>query len=277
MEKAIVALAGTLLLANSAATAVEQGITGKRLLLRNTPKTQVLSSDPLIAVGVNGGSGDPRCAPQGSGLGGSMTLTHSAGYSITVTMPCANWSTNSRGTFYKYKDLASTPKTTAIIKAGRLRLSSIGGQGLPTASAATIDVRVSIGSDKYCLEFSGTGDGNGRKFLVKDAPAGACQHCGDNLREGTEMCDGSDAACPTFSYCSPDCSGCVPVPECPGGCWSGNGAVPELPACAPCCTQNDDCHYYCGLAAELMACDNAYVPYCEAAVATACAAECGCP
>jgi hypothetical protein len=52
--------------------------------------------------------------------------------------------------------------------------------------AATVTAEVTIGADKYCMTFTGTGDGS--KFLVKDASTGTCAPtvptCGNNVREG---------------------------------------------------------------------------------------------
>ena len=103
------------------------------------------------------------------------------------------------------------------------------GKGAPVAvpnGAASIDVVLSLdgGTNTYCMTFSGMGDGS--KFLVKDASAGACPGggavCGNNVREGTESCDGTDdTACP--GLCQADCT-CPPPPACTGQlvggfCW----------------------------------------------------------
>jgi hypothetical protein len=161
------------ILSGSAASAADQGVTGKKLLLKNNPKMVLLSKDVLVAAGANGSSADPRCVPDGGGgLGGSVKLDDGVN-TATLNMPCANWTTNSAGTQYKYKDTAGVPKVCKI-KSGLLKVVSpagIGGFPVPNGSA-TVDVEVQIGSDRYCMAFSGTGDGN--KFLVKDSSAGTC-------------------------------------------------------------------------------------------------------
>ena len=210
-----------LLVAESNAHATDQGITGKKLLLKSNPKMVLLSKDALVVPGANGGTSDPRClADGGSGSGASVTLTKNGFDTVTLSMPCANWSANGAGTLYKYKDTTGTPKVGKI-KDGLLTVISPGMGGFPVPNGVwTVTAEVAIGTDKYCMSFSGTGDGD--KFLVKDqAGVGTCavsQTCGNNVREGTEICDGTDS-CP--QGCSSDCSSCPPpCPATTGGfCW----------------------------------------------------------
>lgn len=159
-------------LSASHANAADQAISGKKLLLKSSPKMVLLSKDALVIAGANGSSSDPRCLGDGGGgLGGSITLDDGTN-SATLPMPCANWTTNGSGTLYKFKDPAGAPKV-AKVKGGLLKIVSPGLGGFPVPNgAATIDVQVQIGSDSYCMTFTGTGNGN--KFLVKDAVAGAC-------------------------------------------------------------------------------------------------------
>jgi len=211
-----------LLVAESNAHATDQGITGKKLLLKSNPKMVLLSKDGAVVPGATGSSADPRClADGGSGSGASVTLSKNGFDTVTLSMPCANWSANSAGTLYKYKDTTGTPKVGKI-KDGLLTVISPGMGGFPVPNGVwTVTAEVAIGTDKYCMSFSGTGDGD--KFLVKDqAGVGTCavsQTCGNNVREGTEICDGTDS-CP--QGCSSDCSSCPPIPcqaTTGGFCW----------------------------------------------------------
>jgi hypothetical protein len=170
---AISAVLGAALLCGNRAGAADQAVSGKKLLLKGNPKMVLISKDLLVTAGANGSSADPRCVGDGGGgLGGSVELDDGTN-SVTLAMPCANWSTNGAGSLYAYKDTAGVPKK-AKIKAGLLKVVSPAGMGgFPVPSgAATIDVEVQVGSDKYCMTFSGTGDGS--KFLVKDAAATSC-------------------------------------------------------------------------------------------------------
>ena len=127
-----------------------------------------------MVPGANGNSADPRCVVDGgSGSGVSVELDDGTN-SVTLNMPCENWTTNGKGTLYKYKDEAGVPKVGKI-KAGLLKVVSPAGMGgfpVPNGAAATVYVQVTVGTDKYCMTFTGAGDGD--KFLVKDATAGAC-------------------------------------------------------------------------------------------------------
>src|SRR5262245_32464653 len=161
------------MLVSSVANAADKGVTGKKLLLKSNPKMVLLSKDALVVPGANGSSSDPRCvADGGSGSGVSVKLDDGI-TGVMLSMPCEKWVTNGSGSLYKYKDSAGVPKT-AKVKAGLLKVGSpdgIGGFSVPTGDA-TVSVEVTVGTDKYCMAFTGTGDGN--KFLVKDAPAGSC-------------------------------------------------------------------------------------------------------
>ena len=168
-----VTVIGAALFSAAHANAADQAISGKKLLLKSNPKMVLISKDLLVTAGANGSSADPRCVGDGGGgLGGSVKLDDGSN-SVTLAMPCANWSTNGAGSLYSYKDTAGVPKK-AKIKAGLLKVVSPAGMGgFPVPpGAATVDVEVQVGSDKYCMTFSGTGDGN--KFVVKDAVATSC-------------------------------------------------------------------------------------------------------
>jgi hypothetical protein len=241
-------------LLGSGAQAADHDVIGKKLLLKSSPKMVLLSKDPAVAAGANGSSADPRCAPDGGGLGGSITLDDGTN-NVTVSMPCANWITNGPGPLYKYKDASGVPKVGKI-KAGLLKVVSLGLGAFPVPNGpATVDVDVSVGSDRYCMTFSGTGDGS--KFLVKgNTTPGICGVCGNDVQEGTEDCDGADsAAC--FSACNSDCT-CAPPGQCPVDGATGTACQKSAqPLCYDCCTSNGTCFSACGDAVVNFACSNA--------------------
>lgn len=260
------------LFAGVSANAAEQGIAGKKLLLKSNPKMVLLSKDALVVPGANGTSADPRCAPDGGGIYGTVTLDDGTNR-VTLHMPCSYWSANGAGTLYKYKNAAGTPKVVKI-KSGLLKVVSPGMGSFPVPNGpATVNVDVAVGTDRYCMKFIGTGDGN--KFLVKDAEAEPCPPlCGNNVQEGTEECDGTDAvACPN------DCRlGCICAAPCPqvGGDTTACFASANSYSCINCCVADTSCAFACVTAEDGPVCMDATLnDLCSAAAnAAGCAAEC---
>jgi acetyl esterase/lipase len=155
-------------LAAPPARAADQGITGKRLLLKSTPKFIVLSKDPAISI-----------AGSNPVTGSDSSITFDDGvHTATLPLPAGYWSSNSSGTLFKYKNSSApagpSPVKIAKVKTGQLKLIA---KGLPIpvpTGHATIDVvlRLDGGANTYCMTFEG--DGDGTTFLVKDAAAGTC-------------------------------------------------------------------------------------------------------
>lgn len=123
-----------------------------------------------------------------------------------------------------------------------------------------------------------------------DGIAGACpgscqadctcppQVCNNNVREGTEVCDGSDAAaCPGNCTAQCYCAQCDRGDGSPQAC---GGALDSI--CGPCCAANPNCQAACAAAASCCGAVGCISPTlndaCAAAVdAAGCANECGCP
>jgi hypothetical protein len=75
--------------------------------------------------------------------------------------------------------------------------------------------------------------------------------CGDNVVEGTEQCDGTDAsACP--GQCQSDCT--CPI-VCPIASNTACNAYTSITACLDCCAVNSLCATYC-TTAENLTCNN---------------------
>lgn len=147
--------------------------TGKKLLLKDKPKFVLLSKDAgIVAPGsiCNQMPPDVQVA----------TLTFDDGTNKHVfNLPCENWKSNSSATTwtYKNKEAPAGPSEVKVVKLkdGLLKVVGKGFGSFPVPSAPeTIDVTFAVRglTLRYCMEFSGTGDGS--KFSVKDAPAGAC-------------------------------------------------------------------------------------------------------
>jgi acetyl esterase/lipase len=150
------------------AGAAEQGITGKKLLLKDTPKLILLSKDPGISI---------AGSVPNDGTDSSITFDDGTN-SATLALPWGYWSSNSSGTLFSYKNVSAPAGPSAVkiikLKSGLLKVLA---KGLPIPvpnGAATISVVLDLdgGTNKYCMAFAGTGDGT--KFLVKDAGPGAC-------------------------------------------------------------------------------------------------------
>lgn len=148
--------------------ATDQGITGKRLLLKGPAKFVLLSKDLSISIA----GSDPV-----GGADSSLTFDNGGG-PVIYTLPKGLWSKNGAGTLFKYKN-ANAPGPPSAVKVAKVKsgLLKMVGKGIPFAvpnGAASVDVVVSLdgGTNRYCMTFSGTGDGS--KFLVKDATAGTC-------------------------------------------------------------------------------------------------------
>jgi hypothetical protein len=219
------------LLSTDAANAADQGVTGKKLLLKGT-RFVLLSKDASIHV-----SGSPACPAADS------TLTFDDGvHSHTFALPCANWSDS--GTVVRYKNTSApggpSEVRVANTKSGLVEVSGKGLGGFPVPSGlATIAVVFNLAGtiDRYCLSFSGVGDRN--RFLVHNTGAGSCSECGNDAIDPGEMCDGTaDAACP--GNCQADCTCAAACPATQGDATACQ-AYETMPLCSSCCSADEEC------------------------------------
>ncbi len=157
----------TVVLSGTESHAADQAVTGKKLLLKNG-KLVLLSKDASIGIA----GSDPV-----NGSDSSVSFDAGGG-AVSFSLPKTLWAASGSGAVLKYKNGAApggpSPVKVAKVKSGGLKVVA---KDLPFAvpnGAATIGVTLSLdgGTNTYCMTFSGTG--NGRKFLVKDAAAGAC-------------------------------------------------------------------------------------------------------
>jgi hypothetical protein len=164
-------LSACLLLSTGTANAADRGIPGKKLLLKET-RFVLLSKDASIAV-----SSSPPCPAADS----SLTFDDGV-HSHTFALPCTNWSDG--GTVARYKN-SSAPGGPSEVQVARTKtgLFEVVGKGLggfPVPSGvATIAVVLNLAGtvDRYCMSFSGVGDGS--KFIVNDAAACTGSECGN--------------------------------------------------------------------------------------------------
>src|SRR4030095_10500112 len=172
----VAAAASVAVLGSGTARATDQGITGKKLLLK-TGRLVLISKDASISIA----GSDPV-----NGADSSVSFDDGGG-AVPFSLPKTLWGTNGTGTLFKYKN-ALAPGSPSVVKVAKVKpgLLKVVAKGLPFAvpsGAATVDVILSLdgGTNTYCTTFGGTGDGD--KFLVKDAtpataPARRCTAAG---------------------------------------------------------------------------------------------------
>src|SRR5262245_1263926 len=103
------AFAAALALCAGPAFAVDQLIAGKKLLITNPAsgaqnnKIVYLSKDTTIAL-PGDATEDPRCNPDGSNSAQLKVSSVATGETVTIPLPCGNWTVNGAGSLYKYRD-----------------------------------------------------------------------------------------------------------------------------------------------------------------------------
>jgi len=190
-----------LLVTAGSATASDQGITGKKLLL--TPsKFMLISRDPSIDLT----GSDPV-----GGSDSSITFDDGVIEPVPFVLPKPLWSGAS--TLFKFKN-PDAPDGMSQVKVAKIKpgLLKVVGKLGPYASLSgptAVDVVVSLdgGTNRYCMTFAGTASAG--KLFVKDGAAGTCRP------PGTPVATATASATPTATY-----------PPCPssgesvgGFCW----------------------------------------------------------
>jgi hypothetical protein len=173
-----------LVLAAGTGAASDHVVAGKKLLLK-TPATGAggnrivsLGTGAAIAVGPEGGAGDPRCVGAGGG-GASLRVVTADGGETTIALPCHHWSLSGSKTTYSYKDTSGTTCNRVLVRAGALVKAVCKGPQLALdvgPGMAPVTVIATLNTDQFCAEYGGTvvHDGSdGAKLLHKDAPAPA--------------------------------------------------------------------------------------------------------
>lgn len=266
LGRAFCVLSVCLLLSTDAANAASQGVAGKKLLLHRT-RFVLLSKDTSVHM-----SGSPTCPAADS----SLTFDDGV-HTHTFALPCANWSDSGTGARYKNAAAPGGPSEvrTAKIKSGLFEVIGNGLGGFPVPNGvATITVELNLAGtvERFCLSFGGVGDGN--RFLVRNAPAGTCSVCGNNIVDPGETCDGTaDTACP--GSCQADCTCAAACPAVQGDATACQ-AYAATAQCSDCCSADEEC-LICTEAAMLGCNDAAGNDACSVAInAVGCAAAC-CP
>ena len=162
-------------------TTVPIRLPGTRLLLLDDPLRQppvkrrlaVASITKTVAIGSNGGAGDPTLH------GASLLVTSSvvgAFAGTTYDLPAASWhyigrSGANKG--YRLKNAAG-PITRGLVRANQLLTLAGKGAGLGHSLAVDpdpVEVVLMLGAQRYCLSFGGTVKFKaGKRYFAKKAP-----------------------------------------------------------------------------------------------------------
>lgn len=170
-------------------------ISGRKLFIRTPPgdpsgnKLTLISTDPSLELPQDVVD-DPRCPPVGSGsiTSGARLRVVGDGGNFSIDLPCVNWSANSTGTRFRYRDASGTSCRSVVLRAGKLLKASCKGPQVAyalTAPQGNIFVVLSTGdpatNHKYCATFGAQTsatilrDGSdGRSYSALQAGPGAC-------------------------------------------------------------------------------------------------------
>jgi hypothetical protein len=185
-----VALAAALAVCGSSEYAVDQLLTGKRLLIVNPPsgiannKVVFLSKDTSIAL-PGSALEDPRCPAAGTDSAQLTVSSVATGEGFTIGLPCMNWTVNTSGNLYKYRDTTGSTCRVVLIKANKLVKAVCKGTQVSYdlgADQVSVDVTVRTGSSprRWCSAFNATTEGclvvktgaDNKKYLAKNCTSG---------------------------------------------------------------------------------------------------------
>ena len=185
-----IAFVAALALCGGSALAVNQLITGKKLLITTPPsgtannKVVYLSKDTTIVL-PGGPTEDPRCPAAGSDSAQLTVSSTATAESFTIGLPCGNWTVNGAGNLYKYKDTSGATCKIVLVKAGKLEKAVCKGTQIAYALGAdqvSVNVVLRSGSAprRWCTAFNATTEGcsvvkngsDGKKYLAKNCTSG---------------------------------------------------------------------------------------------------------
>jgi hypothetical protein len=255
---------GALALSAPSVRGAEHQVLGYAFQVKD-PKAGVDPSRRKVVVNAKESSSGAALVGDPTADGGSLAL-EADGESDVIAMPAGGWKATRSGFAYADRDgLLGTVRMATIkrsssgtfamkaVVSGKFGTIEVVPPNPGTEGAAAIAINF---GDAYCAHFGGVAGGlvindGPRLFTVKKPTAtGPCPSvlnptttttsttsttgapvCGNGVREGSEVCDGSDlGSCPAgISQCAPP-GGACPACDC---CVAPGGQGPSLSAC--CC------------------------------------------
>jgi len=171
-----------LLLAAGTGQAGQYAVAGKKLLVK-TPASSAsrnrvvhIGTGAAIAVGQEGGAGDPRCVGAGGGGTSSLRITTTDGSVSIISLPCYRWSLNGAKNAYRYTDSSGETCRLVQVKSGALVKAVCKGDQIAVdlgGGMAPVSVIVRLNTDDFCAEYGGTAvhDGSDGVTLLRKAAA----------------------------------------------------------------------------------------------------------
>jgi len=134
MTRSLAAALLTVVLVPYAAVAEDFAITGKKLVMAQTPSRAVLVfiSRDVIRAPLPGGPDDPRVT------GASLRVTSGTAETALFDLPAANWTASSNGTVFAYKNLQAPSGPSAVKVAPSVLSAYVGSYDFSPAENPTV-------------------------------------------------------------------------------------------------------------------------------------------
>ena len=166
---------------------------------------------------------DPTCATSPGGA--SVRFSSNLQTNPLVPLPCENWSLAGSGFRYSDPTGASGGVQKVLYKLGKLVIKVKGESYSPPihGTVSFVDVRFKVGTQSLCGRFTTFKNNTAEKITGSGPTTGCPDECGDNITEGSELCDDGNAVegdgCDT--NCTPTACG-NGVQSAGEGCDDGN-------------------------------------------------------
>jgi len=155
-------------------TTLPEKLAGKKLLLKDKAGKPQKRALMCLANGISLGGGNQ--SNDDPVVNGGVLSVRGSNFTVSYELPASGWKYQGKAGQQKgYKFKGTRAIKSVVVKSGKL-LSIVGkGEGLGqdlTANPAPVQLKLTLGHRKYCMEFGGTVQFKaGTKFLAKSAPA----------------------------------------------------------------------------------------------------------